>query len=747
MSGRAISVDSRKGTQQQDAYTTSWEHLADELKRLDLLIHLRLKQRQPAPPGPLDQFKGLVLDEEEVTHLLNAPADTPPAGDREQLALAEELDRLSARIDERREASLREGVYLALPHLSHLFHLTPFEEHCVLICLAPEMDGKYERLYAYLHDDVTRKRPSPALALSLLCKTAAEKVAARSVFLSQAPLLKYRLWQVIDGPHEASAPLMSRALKLEDRVVNFLTGIPCMDARLMNAARLIAHGPGERHLPAYEELRGQLHRFVESQLGQQQPARHSLVFHLHGQRGAGRRALAVETSHRLSLPLLVGDVERMMSGPLPFEEMVWLFGREAVLGRAALCLENIDSLVAEQDKHMPQMEAFWQAASCFSRLTFLLGNRRWQPRGVPDELKFFSLEFRTPDARASRQLWQRCASNQYRVAPDVDWAVLASKFRFQPEQIKDVLAMAHNRAVWRSPGDGLITMSDLHAACCAQASPRLAALTRKVEPLYRWKDIVLPEDQVAQLRDMCEQVKHQSVVYGDWGFERKLSLGKGVAALFSGPPGTGKTMAAEVIANELQLDLYKVDLSQVVSKYIGETEKNLNHIFSEAQASNAILFFDEADALFGKRSEVKDAHDRYANIEVGYLLQKMEEYEGITILATNLRQHLDEAFTRRMRFVIEFPFPDEEYRRRIWEVTFPHEAPLGGDVSYETLAREIKLAGGNIKNIGLAAAFYAAADGGLISMPHLIQAARREFQKLGRTWDEVAFNAKSESVS
>ena len=204
--------------------------------------------------------------------------------------------------------------------------------------------------------------------------------------------------------------------------------------------------------------------------------------------------------------------------------------------------------------------------------------------------------------------------------------------------------------------------------------------------------------------------------------------------LFSGSPGTGKTMAAEVIANELQIDLYKIDLSQVVSKYIGETEKNLDRIFTAAQSANAILFFDEADALFGKRSPVKDAHDRYANIEVGYLLQKMEEYEGVAILATNLRDNMDDAFVRRIQIIVEFPFPDEEYRQRIWQVIFPPEAPIGEDVDFGFLAKEVRLAGGNIKNIALAAAFYAASDGGAIQISHLIKAATREYQKLGRTW-------------
>jgi SpoVK/Ycf46/Vps4 family AAA+-type ATPase len=265
----------------------------------------------------------------------------------------------------------------------------------------------------------------------------------------------------------------------------------------------------------------------------------------------------------------------------------------------------------------------------------------------------------------------------------------------------------------------------------------LSALARKMEPRYAWDELVLPEDNLAQLRELSAQARHRQVVYGEWGFDRKVSLGKGLNALFSGPSGTGKTMAAEVVAGELQLDLHRIDLSQIVSKYIGETEKNLHQIFLEAQAGHAILFFDEADALFGKRSEVKDAHDRYANIEVGYLLQKMEEFEGVAILATNLRQHIDEAFLRRMQFIVEFPFPDQQYRERIWQAVFPREAPLAADVDFGILAREIKLTGGNIKNIAVSAAFYAAANGRVIGMQHLWQAARREHQKLGRTWKEA----------
>jgi SpoVK/Ycf46/Vps4 family AAA+-type ATPase len=249
----------------------------------------------------------------------------------------------------------------------------------------------------------------------------------------------------------------------------------------------------------------------------------------------------------------------------------------------------------------------------------------------------------------------------------------------------------------------------------------------------------LPGDRVERLREICNHMKYRERVHGEWGFDRKLSLGKGLAVLFSGPSGTGKTMAAEIIASTLSLELYKVDLSVVVSKYIGDTEKNLSRIFTEAETSNAILFFDEADALFGKRSGVKDSHDRYANIEVGYLLQRMEEYDGVVILATNLRKNMDEAFVRRLQFTVEFPFPDEADRRRIWAGVWPDDTPRDPALDIDLMARRFEIAGGSIRNIALAAAFLAADDGNVITMSHLMHATKREFQKMGKVVTEGQF--------
>jgi len=258
---------------------------------------------------------------------------------------------------------------------------------------------------------------------------------------------------------------------------------------------------------------------------------------------------------------------------------------------------------------------------------------------------------------------------------------------------------------------------------------------------HRWEDIVLPKEKIVLLRQICDQVKHRHQVLDQWGFGTKHGRGSGLSVLFSGPSGTGKTMAAGVMARELQLDLYKIDLSSVVSKYIGETEKNLSRIFTEAETCNGILFFDEADALFGKRSEVSDAHDRYANIETSYLLQRMEEYEGIVILATNFRKNMDEAFTRRIRYIVEFPFPGEESRERIWEAHFPVEAPRSESIDYKFLARRFPVTGGNIKNIVLDAAFVAAQNGGIIGMDHLMQGVRKEYEKIGKLWDPAARGA------
>jgi AAA+ superfamily predicted ATPase len=750
-----VAVNNPDSFDNKRAYSNSWEHTCDEVKRLDLLIRLRMSKQRSAHLGnPLEQFKGLVMSEREIAGLLSdahCQLDDQSHSESnvlENRMIIESLNRLETTINERRSASLKDGIYLSLQYLSQVFHITPFEEQCLIICLAPELDRKYEKIYAYLQDDITRKKPSIDLVISLLCRTPQEKLEARLAFDQQAPLVKYRLLEITHYSQDSSTTLLSRFIKLDDRITNLLLGSgQTTDARLEGKATLVFPKIKSDQIMVSEDVRGRIRSFISSHFKVVDSEKQNVIFYFYGPYRSGKRSLTESACGDLGIPLIVADVEQMLGGQLPFEEIMWLAGRETVLHRAALCLQNFDYLLADSDKHQAYLKSLLEVIKTFSRLTFLLSNRAWKPRGFFGKDILIDLEFEIPDEGQRKGLWETCLKECHYLSDDLDLSELAGKFGFTAGQIQDALTAAQNLSRWRSPENRRITIQDLYSACRDQCNQKLSVLARKVTPKYRWEDIVLPSDQMDQLREICSQAKYRHIVYGRWGFDRKLSLGKGLNALFSGSSGTGKTMAAEIISNDLCLDLYKIDLSQVVSKYIGETEKNLDKIFTEAQTSNAILFFDEADALFGKRSEVKDAHDRYANIEIGYLLQKMEEYEGMTILATNLRQNMDEAFVRRIQVVVEFPFPDEEYRLKIWEVTFPAEAPLDREIDFGRFAREVKLPGGNIKNIALTAAFYAAEDGGIIRMAHIMRAVRQEYRKVGRIWNEAERSTKGKLAS
>jgi DNA polymerase III delta prime subunit len=408
--------------------------------------------------------------------------------------------------------------------------------------------------------------------------------------------------------------------------------------------------------------------------------------------------------------------------------------REARLQGAALGFENADALFAADALGSRRLNAVLEAAVC-GRLTILFSRHGGRVNNPPEGCGVVRQELGVPDVTARARVWERCLSRgggRGKVrAEGVDVAALASRYRLTPGQIRAAVAAAADRARRRS-GPPRVTMDDLTAGCRAQSESKLGALARKIEPRAGWPDLVLPPGPLAQLREIADQVKHRHLVMGEWGFGRKLSSGRGLNALFSGPSGTGKTLAAEILAGELGLELYKIDLATVVSKYVGETEKNLDRIFAEAENANAILLFDEADALFGKRSEVRDAHDRYANIEVAYLLQRVEAYEGVTVLATNLRKNIDAAFLRRLHFAVEFPHPAEALRREIWHKCWPAGVPLAPDVDLAFLARQFDLAGGHIRNIALRGAYLAAAGARPVGMADLIRATRRELEKFGR---------------
>jgi AAA+ superfamily predicted ATPase len=720
-------------------YATSLHHLLAELERVDLLIRAqvwRARQVQPAD----EQFQGLYISEQEINTLLAQPAGLPrwataplPLSVPEVRAA---LERLAEGIAQRKTESAQRGIVLRLDELARLFQLSPFDVDALLICLAPELDLRYERLYAYLQDDVTKKRPSVDLILNLLCPSFEAKLAARSHFTAAAPLLKHHLLHLFADPSQHQPPLLSQYLKVDERVVSYLLGSDELDARLL---------PYARHIPSQIQLRDLLvpadvkHRLILLAGGQTANNKDKgLILYLQGPYGVGKQATAEALCHELGVGLLVVDGERVLEAEeAAFATMVDLTGREALLQGAALYWTGFEVLLTDEKRLW--REVLVRELENRQGLTFLAGDTTWEPTDALRDRPFVRIEFSRPTYAERVQLWARSLNGHTSGATDVDLLTLASKFRFSGGQIQDAAVTARNLARWRDPENGQVMMADLEAACRLQSNRKLATLAQKITPHYAWDDIILPPDRLDHLREICNYIKFRARVYDEWGFDRKTSLGKGLNILFAGPSGTGKTMAAEIMAGQLGLDLYKIDLSTVVSKYIGETEKNLARIFHEAETSNAILFFDEADALFGRRSEVRDSHDRYANIEVGYLLQKMEEYEGVVILATNFRKNMDDAFVRRMHFTVEFPFPTETERRRIWESIWPAATPRDGSLDLGFMARRFELAGGNIRNIALAAAFLAASDGGLVTMSHLIRATRREYQKMGKVVVEGEF--------
>jgi hypothetical protein len=627
-----------------------------------------------------------------------------------------------------------------LAWLTERFDLSPFDLDIVLFALAPEVDVRYERLYAYLQDNVTRRRPSVNLALDLLCASAEEKLAKRWHFSSEAPLLGNGLVRLEADPPQAPASSLALAIGLDAQVLHLLLGIPGLDARLAEFCRLEEPGAPDETRPLHPERDKALVTLVRQACA----ARHPVRLYFQGHRGAGRRRTARRLVAEMGLPLLTVDLEAALLTDPGFAWVPGLAVREAAFQGAVLYLDDWE--VLDSDARALPRRRLTAALGRTREPTILAGQSPWSFGG----LEVTTIPFGRPDFGGRRFQWKASLDSCGIALDDAGLDDLAERFQLHAGQIAAAAAMARNQAAWLAAQEGrevagiCPTVQDLFTAARAQSGQDLASLARKIEPRATWDELVLPDDALAQLREIAQRVAIHHRVWSGWGFGRRLSQGRGVNALFAGPPGTGKTMAAEVLARELGLDLYKIDLSRVVSKWVGETEKHLDRVFTAAEDSNAVLLFDEADALFGKRAEIRDAHDRYANIETSYLLQKMEQYEGIALLATNLMGNLDEAFTRRLTFTIYFPFPDEAMRLRLWHGIWPVRDRLAEDVDFRDLATRFKLSGGHIKNIALAAAFLAAANEEPVRQSHLLHAVRREYQKLGKVLSESELKSEQE---
>jgi SpoVK/Ycf46/Vps4 family AAA+-type ATPase len=710
-------------------YTNNLEHLLDELSRIDLIVRNYLENVLENFPG--DEFRGIYVSEAEIEQIQRNP------GIRSQQIISDliierlkVIDAIKKKINSRKMESLKKGTELRLHTLSELFGLDSFEEDILLIGLAPELDLKYEKLYSYLQNDVTKKKPSVDLVITLLFPAIEEKIKARAYFSPAASLRKNHLIYLLERNENTVLSLISSFIKVDDRIVNFLLGFDDLDSRIRDFSYLIKPKRSFEDLILPEEFKHKLTNLANCYTENRLP----MKFLFCGSHGSGKKCTAEAVCRKAGINLLVVDSKSLLEDN--FVETAHLIMREALLQKSALYFQDFDVILEGKEAENIH-ETLFQAFKTFSELIFLVGKESMEFNKNLINNGFIPYTFPLPSYPLRKQLWDSCLKD-YELDDGVDLSALASKFRFSGGQIRDAARTAYSFSKEKNPASPVLSAEDLYKGCRTQSNQKLGSLALKTNPHYRWEDIVLPEDTLVHLKEVSGFIKYKGKVHSDWGFENKLSLGKGLNVLFSGPPGTGKTMAAEILANEVKLDLYKIDLSGLVSKYIGETEKNLKKIFEEAETSNSILFFDEADALFGKRSEVKDSHDRYANIETAYLLQKMEEHEGIVILASNFRKNMDDAFLRRLHFTVEFPLPDDRSRENIWRKTFPKETPIAKDVDFAFLSK-FKLAGGNIKNIVLAASFLAAENSGAVAMEHIIKATRREYEKIGKLFTEADF--------
>jgi SpoVK/Ycf46/Vps4 family AAA+-type ATPase len=694
------------------------EHLEAETARLRLLLHRRaLWLRRHWAHDSSQDYMALRISEAQADWLLagedRAAEASFYATDPDAVALGSALHSIEGRIDAIAEELQQAKTPAALDVLIHLFGLSRFERDAFVLALAPELNSSFERLYAYVQDDVTRRHATPQLALTLLSGPEEEQ-SARDCFLPEATLRRFRLLVVDESAPSAAFP--NRPLRVDERMLNFVLGVNRLDERL---AWLLDPVPEAPTASADRELADRIVRWAQSSAG-------SLVsrcVNLIGAFDASPLHLARAVCDALGIALYQVNAAALPPSRSDRRELPDLIEREAVLQQMALYFDL--EAVRPEDKRELVRDINRLRAFC------IIGSAtRW-----PGERETLTVSVAKPDARQQAELWEQALSAAG-VAPSSEIGALVEQFDLGPAHIGRAVAAARELAVLRSSAADL-TFEDLWRACEREAAPKLEELAQRLVPCYTWDDIVLPAEPFRQLQEIAAQVAHRARVYQGWGFGAKLNRGRGISALFAGASGTGKTMAAEVLARHLRLDLYRIDLAGVVSKYIGETERNLRSIFAAAERGGVILFFDEADALFGKRSEVRDSHDRYANIEVNYLLQRMEDFRGLAILATNRKSALDSAFVRRLRFIVDFPFPDAAHRRRIWERVFPPQAEVNG-LDFPWLAR-LEISGGHIRNIALAAAFLAASEGAPIGMLHVMRAAHREYAKMERIVPEADF--------
>lgn len=707
------------------SYCYSEEYLHCYFRLIDLNIRYHIELKRLSEKSSND-YAGLTISEEEVNELLRKNDQINFAEDqinniRKEFNEGKRViyDQL-CEIQKRAEQNSKE---IKLCRLKDIFNLTSAQTESLLIALAPELDSKYEKFFSYLQNDVTRKLPTIELIATLLEEYNSEPESLRVLFYADSLFRKFYLIHIHTDIHRVYTPNISQYVRVDDRIVRYIFGNDSPDEMIQRY--ITVNDPEiQSKIAGFDQgMESEIERIRE--LFDDNPVG---VVYLEGAIQSDKEGTAYVLSRYWNRKI-VKVVNDPFNEGMDHDAVILRILREALLLNATIYFEKWIQKYVENDS--PVIKRILDTVQLVGCIAFMQGEQSWEAGMMVNKGTFARIKLPASPGNIQISQWKMALNGYALELGEGELAHIQSTFRLSRTQIFDAACTARRIAERRS-AETKVHYSDIYTACRIHSAGRMGYMARKVKTMHEWEDIVLPREKINQLREICSCIQHRSQVFGEWGFENKLSLGKGISALFSGVSGTGKTMAAEIIANTLKVDLFKIDLSSVVSKYIGETEKNLSRIFDEAENNNAILFFDEADAIMGKRSEVKDAHDRYSNIETAYLLQRMEEYSGISLLATNFRQNIDTAFVRRIRYIVEFPFPDPKMRKRIWEKIWGCNVPLSSSIDFDFIAYQFELSGGNIRNIALNSSFLAAEQNSSVAMQHILHAIRRELQKMGK---------------
>ena len=704
-----------------DMFSNEHEYYQSLIESVRRFVSIYIQKHVHASDtGLIKHSGGVVLYRDDLLTLSAEENDTQDM-ETARNTLLEEI----SKIRECAIRSIRSGTIIVLEYLFKLFELDEFEIYMVILAVCGELDHNLKLIFSNLSEQNGSYCPTLNLAIRMYTGNQIQKRKLQQRCIKRWETLSFLFPDFYEISSQSSVEMLyglfEQKLKLDYRILAYLQNVESVDEALTGIVQYGYDGDAEVKLLIHQNIAKGMRKIQDF-------SETPCTFFLSGELGAGKKMQAANFCKNSGLILLFVDSKRLPEQVDEQKKVLRRIVREAILqGNAAICIYDLEKELEEEKISAEKVENILWGMRFWKGTLILTSQYEWNRKVMEHGRNIRKLMIPETTTEERMLLWDNLLPKEL-FPEDMRLDFLADKYVLSAGCIKNCIMEYKNRLYMEEE----ISKTDLLLeACRNQIDHRLGKDAIRIRAQYTWDDLVLPELQKKMLKDACDQVLMQHQVYHKWGFEKKVAYGRGVSMIFYGPPGTGKTMGAQVIANTLKLELYKVDMAGVMSKYVGESEKKLGNIFEQAKKSQSILFFDEADVLFGKRTDQKDSNDKYSNASTAYLLQKIEEYEGIIILATNLLQNFDNAFLRRFKFIVEFPFTDEKRRKEIWQKVFTVDMPKE-EIDFDFLAQEFKFSGSQIKNVALAAAFLAAGENQPLNMKHILISVKREMAKTGK---------------